>query len=260
MKMIKTLLILSILLFSLSAYAERIVSLSPGITEILYAIGAGDDVVGVTEFCDYPEDAKSKPKVGSGFRPSIERIVSLHPTIVFGSVEGGEKSLKKTLDNLKIKNQFYKSKTTGDIIESIKSISAHLNIDSSEMADGLSELFNNKYEKIGTGLFLVGIQPFSAAAGGTFVNDIMDCAGVNNIIADIFDGYTIVNYELILSAKPDYIFISGSMGETGLQSFIDRLRSSGVNSKIFRLDCNCFMRPSYRVKEACLIMRRIVTK
>jgi len=67
----KLILILLFLCISYNAYAERIVSLSPGLTEILFAIGAGDDVVGVTQFCDYPPEAKKIDKVGSGFRPSI---------------------------------------------------------------------------------------------------------------------------------------------------------------------------------------------
>ena len=62
---------------------QRLVSFGPNITEILFALGLGEKVVGVTDFCDYPEAAKLKPKVGDAFNPSLERIVGLEPDLVF---------------------------------------------------------------------------------------------------------------------------------------------------------------------------------
>ena len=258
MKYIKISILVIILLYSFSAYAERIVSLSPGITEILFAIGAGDDVVGVTQFCDYPEQAKKLPKVGSGFRPSIEQIVTMKPTLVLGSIEGAEKSVQNYLNNLEIKNKFYKSTQTKDIVDSIKSISALLNIDSGKIVRELEQLFYTYPPIKHTGLFLVGVNPFSAASGGTFVNDIMSCAGIENVLESRFNGYTIISYEYILASKPDYIFFSGSMGESGIQQFIARLKSSGIKSKIIKLDCDCFLRPSYRITTACKNLRKLV--
>lgn len=237
--------------------ADRIVSLSPGLTEILFALGAGSEVVGVTDYCNYPPAALKRPKVGNGFRPSLEKIVSLRPTLVVGSVEGAEESLKKQLDNLGIKNRFYPSTDTQDIIYSIRSIGELLHMDSSKLTAGLKKMLNGHIKKTSTGIFLVGINPFSAAAGGTFVDDIMSCAGVQNLLEKKFKGYTIINYEYLLDAKPDFIFVSGSMGEAGLNNFMKRIKSAGVKSKIYRLDCDCFLRPSYRIKEACEKMREI---
>src|SRR3989338_3818001 len=73
--------------FSLStvSYAEtpnRIISLAPSVTEILFAAGLGDKIAGVTTFCDYPEEAKLKPKIGGMSNPSLEAVVSLKPDIV----------------------------------------------------------------------------------------------------------------------------------------------------------------------------------
>ncbi|HUU63717.1 MAG TPA: ABC transporter substrate-binding protein, partial [Dehalococcoidia bacterium] len=62
---------------------QRIVSLAPNITEILFALGLGDKVVGVTEHCDYPEEAVSKPKVGGYFSTNLEAIIAQDPDIVF---------------------------------------------------------------------------------------------------------------------------------------------------------------------------------
>ncbi|PLX71705.1 MAG: hypothetical protein C0602_00460 [Denitrovibrio sp.] len=255
---LKFALTILLFLFTCNAYAERIVSLSPGLTEILFAIGAGDDVVGVTEFCDYPPETKKIAKVGSGFRPSIEKIVSLKPTLVLGSVEGAEKNLKNYLDNLNIRNYFFRSTDATDVINSITQISNLLNIDSSEMVLDMMDHFDKKNKADSSGLFLVGIDPFSAAGSGTFVNDIMNCSGVSNIMGDSYKGYILVSFEYILAKNPDYIFISGKMGATDIESFIDRLKRSGVKSKIIKLDCDCFLRPSQRIKQACINMRQII--
>ncbi len=92
----------------------------------------------------------------------------------------------------------------------------------------LRPFFYKDIAKNSTGLFLVGINPFSVASSGTFVNDIMSCAGgVENVLDSSFTGYTIIGYEYILQSNPDYIFFSGSMGEAGLQDFIARLKNRG---------------------------------
>ena len=203
-----------VLLFCANAYAERIVSLSPGITEILFAIGAGDEVVGDTDFCNYPPEALKKPKVGSGFRPSPERIISMRPTLVLGSVEGAERNLKTYLESFGIKNEFYRSTDAKDIIESIRSISDLLHIDSSVIMKELESLFYKETTKVHTGLFIVGINPLAVAGEGTFVSGIMSCAGVRNVIDDGFKGYPLISHEYLLLKSPDYIFIAGSMGES----------------------------------------------
>jgi len=257
-KAVLTVFLLVIIIVSQQLFAGdiRIVSLSPGLTEIIYAVGSGENVVGVTEFCDYPPEAAKKPKVGSGFRPSIERIVSMRPTHVFGSVEGAEKSVKDYLTSLGVKSYFYRSTDAADIIESIREISLILGKDSSEMVKELESMFGEEKKYTSTGLFLVGVQPFSAAAGETFVNDIMGCSGVKNLLADNFSGYTVVSLEYILNSEPDYIFVSGAMVKSGAEDFIARIKKSGIKSEIVPLENDYFLRPSYRIKQACLEMRK----
>ena len=72
----------------LSSPAQRIVSLAPSITESLYALGAADQVCGVTDYCTFPEDARRKPHVGGMTTPSIEAIVGLNPDLIIVSKEG----------------------------------------------------------------------------------------------------------------------------------------------------------------------------
>ena len=76
---------------------QRIISLAPATTEILFALGLGERIVGVTNFCDYPEEAKKKPKVGGMSNPSLEAVVSLKPDIVVMSIDGNPKEFEERL-------------------------------------------------------------------------------------------------------------------------------------------------------------------
>ena len=82
---------------------ERIVSLAPSTTEILFAAGLGEKIVGVTNFCDYPEEAKHKPKIGGMSNPSLEKVVSLRPDIVVMTTDGNPREFELKLHTLKIK-------------------------------------------------------------------------------------------------------------------------------------------------------------
>ncbi len=94
----KLLIIISILCLSFPVFAaektttpRRIVSLAPSTTEILFALGLGDRIVGVTSFCDYPEEAKKKPKIGGMSNPSLEAIITMKPDLVVMTTDGNPK-------------------------------------------------------------------------------------------------------------------------------------------------------------------------
>lgn len=84
-------------------YPKRIVSLAPSITECLFAIGAGDRVVGVTQFSNYPQEVKRLPKVGSYIYPSIEKILSLKPDLILATKDGNPRHIVLKLRNIGIK-------------------------------------------------------------------------------------------------------------------------------------------------------------
>src|SRR5580658_11090988 len=81
---------------------QRIVSLAPSLTETLYALGAGDRLVGVTSYCDYPADALNKPKIGDMLNPNLERITAMHPDLVLITKEGNRRETLTALEHLNI--------------------------------------------------------------------------------------------------------------------------------------------------------------
>ncbi|MDP3292903.1 MAG: helical backbone metal receptor [Sulfuricurvum sp.] len=97
--------------------AERIIALSPAINETLYALGAGDQIIANTEYCNYPMEAKNKPKVGGYFSPSLEKILSLSPTMVI--LQENNAPLAAKIEKMGIKTRIIKIDTYPSIRESI---------------------------------------------------------------------------------------------------------------------------------------------
>ena len=91
---------------------QRIVSLSPSVTEILYGIGAWPQVIAVSQFCTYPEDVKNKPRVNGWDKTNLEQVMALKPDFVIG-VDAQEPFLKDKLTEMGVRSLFVKSQTLG---------------------------------------------------------------------------------------------------------------------------------------------------
>src|SRR5438132_12738989 len=100
---------------------QRIVSLSPSVTEILYGIGAWPQVIAVSQFCTYPEDVKNKPRVNGWDKTNLEQVMALKPDFVIG-VDAQEPFLRDKLTGLGVRSLFVKSQTLGDVLTSIGEI------------------------------------------------------------------------------------------------------------------------------------------
>ena len=101
---------------------ERIVSLAPNLTEIVYAVGAGDRLVGNTEYCDYPAEAKKVVKVGDTMHPSVERIIALKPQIVLVSTASQLEVFTKQLDQQNIAVYVTNPRSLDEIFRSVTAL------------------------------------------------------------------------------------------------------------------------------------------
>ena len=106
----------------LSKTPKRIVSLAPSITEMLFAIGLNDEIVGVTEFCDFPPSALAKPKVGHS-QPNLETLVALRPDLIVSPKSFVRADVLARLEQLKIPTFLLESKTVEDIVTHIRAVS-----------------------------------------------------------------------------------------------------------------------------------------
>jgi len=215
--------IVSIWLISHAAHAgttpDRIISLAPNVTEILFSLGLGNHVVSVTNFCDYPEEARNKPTVGGMSNPSLEAVVSQHPDIVVMTTDGNQKEFEEKLRSLKIKTYVFRARRINELPEGIRDLGRALGVQEranvlareietsissyrvrSPHAQGITGC-NNKV------LFIIWPEPLIAAGPGTAIDDIITLLHGDNIASRAPVAYPKYSIEEIIRQAPDYIFI-----------------------------------------------------
>jgi iron complex transport system substrate-binding protein len=241
-----------------SSFAEdRIVSLSPNITEILFKLDLGEYLVGVSKECNYPDDAQKIDKVGSYNSINIEKIISLKPTVVFGMKEGYTIGIKKKLDLVNIENHFFDSHNYKDVIVMIKYLSDRFNKDSQGLIYEINRIYSEKKELTKSALFLLNLDPLISAGNNSFINDILKCGGFKNYIKASLIDYPKINIEKLYLNKPDYILISHNAKGSGIKLFKENLKRLKINSKVVIINEDIFVRPSYRIVEACYFLRKL---
>ena len=106
----------------------RIVSLAPSVTEILYDLGLGDQIIAVTTFCDYPPEAMAKPKIGGYSNPSIESIVAMKPDLVVMIDDGNPIEIQDRLKKLDIRTYVFRAKRLKELPQGIRDLGTALGI------------------------------------------------------------------------------------------------------------------------------------
>lgn len=200
---------------------DRIISLAPSITEILFAAGLGDRVVGVTTFCDHPEEAKKKPKIGGMSNPSLEEVVTLKPDIVLMTTDGNPKEFEQKLRSLKIRTYVFESLTIPELPQGLEKMGEAL--DERERFNSLAgkidkDLATIRSRAAASGkkiLFIVWPEPLIVAGGQTAVDDAIRLLGGINIGAIGQGRYPKYSIEEIFHQSPDIIFIGKGMVEEG---------------------------------------------
>jgi iron complex transport system substrate-binding protein len=197
---------------------QRIVSLAPAITETLFALEAGAEVAGVSQYCDYPPEVRKLPKVGTFLTPNIEAIAGRRPTIVIGlqtSSDLREISALKAMgyrtlmvDDNSIAGIEASIRIVGDAIGRSREAQAlldrtHLKIESiEERLRGVSER---------PVLMIVGHQPMVAVGTGTYLDELLTMARATNIAAGAAQAWPRLSIEYIIATRPEVI-LDGQMG------------------------------------------------
>ncbi len=287
MKLIKRIILIFLIIplfisgFPLShIFAEknlRIISLAPSTTEILFELGLDKNIVGVSNYCNYPPEALTKEKVGSFSQPSIEKIISLKPDLIL--VAGLEQQpvadkLKKLRLNFLL---VYPSDTKG-LISSIRKIG--IASGSPKKAEDLIEKINGQIDKLKKKVQQIAVDkrksvfieiwndPIITAGKGSFVNELIELAGGINIAGDVPRSYSMVSPELVISQNPDCIILGYMKSNSRFDNYEQqkiKMRagweniSAVKNDKIFSdIDPDLILRPGPRfVRGAEEIYKRL---
>lgn len=222
---------------TLDKIPQRIVSLSPANTELLFALGVGDKVVGDTSFCDYPEQAKNIQKIGDFEGPNLELIQKVQPDVVLAGGYIQEELIKK-LQELKIPVVSTEASDFNSIYDSIKLIGqvtgTEANADKiiAEMKSSVDQIKNKTKDMPKKKVFyVVWTDPITTAGSGTFINDVINIAGGVNM-AEKVTGWAKYSAETLTSDNPDILVSSHYATNEGIQ------KEFYSNAPVFKnLDC-----------------------
>ena len=239
---------------------ERLLSLAPSNTEILFALGLGERIVGVTDFCDFPEEAKEKEKVGGFADPNIEKILSLEPDLIF-AVSGLQDTAVERLRDEGFNVFVINPKTVDELPDVIRRVGRVADVanDADELAGELEDRILAVKEKVAeaTGtpsvFYEVYSEPLMTAGKNTIINDVIGVAGGASLGNESDENYPQFSLETLIEQDPDVYFAStGSMSEPkdiAAREGWDGLTVS-TNGRIHVIDENIINRSGPRLIDA----------
>ena len=250
---------------------QRIVSLSPSDTEILFALGLGDKVVGVTEYCDYPPEAKNIASIGGFSNPNIEQIVALSPDLILGdSIQKDNiipqleaKGLTVFGIDPKNINEVLQSITLIGDITGAKDAATNL---VSQMQSQINAIVNKtkdltNEQKPGV-YYIVWHEPIMVAGSATLEDELINLAGGINLGGNLGSYYDL-SLETILEANPDVLIISSDMGTDATLNYVlaeSRLNETSAlqNNRVYGVDTNLSGRTGPRIVQGLLEFARCI--
>lgn len=262
--------------------AQRIVSLMPNVTEMLYYIKLGSNLVGVSDYCDYPAEAKALPSVGGMLDSSAEQIIALRPDLVV-AYQGNSLELVAQLRKAGLRVLAFKEAATleevGDQMETLYRVAGRAGAPvPAELALWRSRLKHETIKSYPNAKFFrfffgyPGEVAYSAAPG-SFIDDLLRRAGADNIVRDGAQRWPQLSAEFILAAQPEWILTATSCSEdedpkAKHAELLERLRKDSVwkdlpavrSGNVVVLDSDMLLRPGPRLLDALRQLNSALTR
>lgn len=197
---------------------RRIVSLAPSVTEIVFALGAGDRLVGATAQCDEPAEARAVDRVGTFLTPNVELVMAKQPDLVLAVPSPGNRRAVETLRQMGLRVVVMEPRSVAETRAAILQVAELLG--RREVGESLAASFDRRLAGVRLAvegkpaprvLFLVGRNPLMVAGGGTLQDELITIAGGMNIGARAGSGWPRVDIEFVLAEAPD-VLIDATMG------------------------------------------------
>jgi len=249
----------------ISRQPQTIVSLAPSNTEILFALGLGDRVIAVSDYCNYPLEAQDKTKIGGFSTVNIEKVVDLEPDLVLATC-GVQEAIVEELERLGLTVIALDAKSIEDILENIRLVgkaTAQLEI-AEKLISKLEQRIKAVTDKTRDlpdsqrpGVFYeVEYDPLMTAGPGTFIHHLIHLAGGVNIASDAVTKYPVYNLEILIERNPEVIIISPGHGSIaasveGVKSrerwqIIDAVK----NNRVYGINADIIARTGPRIVDA----------
>jgi iron complex transport system substrate-binding protein len=200
---------------------QRIVSLAPSVTETIYALGAQDRLVGDTNYCDFPPEAKQKTHVGSVMAPNLEEIVALKPDVVIASKAGNRIETVRALESLHIPVYGTYARTVSEVLQSMLRMGGVIGAgdEASKLVANLQTRLDDLRRRLENAprvrvLFVVWREPLISMGQQTFLADAIRVAGGESVVNSDQD-WPHVSMEEMVKLQPDYVVMSADDREHG---------------------------------------------
>lgn len=248
--------------FTFDKAPERIVSVSPAETESLFALGLDQEIVGVSDFDDYPQAATTKPKMGGITKPNEEAIIAANPDIVFTGISMKEDVVKKFRD-LGISIFKVDPKSYDDVISNIELYGqiTDRQQEAKDIVDNMKKVREDVQAAVKDAAdkkkVYVEFSPGWTVGKGEFMNELIEIAGAENIAATE-TGWININEENIIKSNPDVILYSAGLIDTETNKPLEELIKNRQgwdqitavkDNHVFGVDSNLISRPGPRVAD-----------
>jgi cobalamin transport system substrate-binding protein len=250
---------------ALDRRAERIVTVAPSVTEILFALGAGDRVVGVSRYDDHPPEVKSLARVGGFLDPNAESIVALKPDLVVGVPNAGNRPVLERIAKLGIAVYVVPGNSLADVFWAMRALGALLGGEAKPRAEALEKKMKNEIDLLAGSLakdstpkvaFVYGRSPLVLAGPDSFADGLLAILNAKNIAAT-GPAYPQYSIERLVLDRPDVILDASEAHDEGSAPWLKFPTIPAVkNHRVHALPLGDVLRPGPRIVEG---MRRVAT-
>ncbi|MBW1716043.1 MAG: cobalamin-binding protein [Deltaproteobacteria bacterium] len=254
----------------LSSAPMRIISLAPSITEMIYFLGLGDRLVGVTRFSTFPREAQGKPKVGIYTNINIEKVISLNPDLVIGTMDGNRREDVEMLEGVDIPVYVINPRTVGQVLDTLERLgeicgvtdrSERLVLSLRERVLRVERAVRNREKPLV--LLVINVRPLMSVNCNTIHHNIIQLAGGRNMTGDQPITYPKLNIEEVIRKGPDVIIISSmERGKEFDKAKQEWFRWSTVpavsKGKVYLIDSDLIDRPAPRIVSGLEEMARLL--
>lgn len=238
---------------NIPAKIERAVSLAPSLTENVFAVGAGDRLIGVTTYCDYPTEAQKIAKIGDTLNPNLENIIALEPQVVFVSTASQMQAFTERLEQQNIAvfvtnpqdiDGVYRSLyQIGDVMGETERANAVVDGLKKRVADVEARTANAAKPKV---FVQIAREPLFTIGKTSFITDLINRAGGVSVTSDIEEAYPKFSKEKALAFQPDVIILSES-DDNQAPNDVFKESPAMKNGKIFKIKADLLSRPGPRI-------------
>jgi ABC-type Fe3+-hydroxamate transport system substrate-binding protein len=240
---------------------QRIITLAPNLTELVFELGLGSKIVGNTSYCNFPDSAKKIEKVADLLTVNLEKITTLQPDLIFISAEGNSKSEYDKLVDLGYKVFVSNPRHYSGIKKTLLDMGKIFDVSQKAQAivnnwEDRIETVKSKHDQLvfSSVMFLMSTNPIISVGKNSFIHQILTFTGLENISADTEISYPMYNREELLVRNPDYILLFETNNNdinTLLKDYPEwHTLSAVINNRVFYLNADLYSRPGPRFVDA----------